>query len=141
MSSNCIIQNCSQNCCNIDGYCPTPYGTFNQQNCYYYYYYIWDYWWIYFVIVLSSLICLFSFIACIVCCIRRRRIQQGNTIVIAGGPGVYQGQGYGYAGDNTNYQMNQGFNNNNGMQRAGQPVYLANQKTPLGYNQENIYVV
>jgi hypothetical protein len=27
------------------------------------------------------------------------------------------------------------------MQRAGQPVYLANQKTPLGYNQENIYVV
>lgn len=83
MSSNCIIQNCSQNCCNIDGFCPTSFGTSNQMSCYYYYsWYIWSFWWIYFVIVVGSLLCLAMIIACCVACCRRRRMRYQDTIII-----------------------------------------------------------
>lgn len=83
MSSSCITQNCSQGCCNIYGYCPTPFGTSLQQNCYYYYYNIWAFWWIYFVIVISSLLYCVIVIACIVACVRRRRMNGQDTIIIA----------------------------------------------------------
>lgn len=94
MSSNCIIQNCPQNCCNIDGFCPISYGTSNQMNCYYYYsWYIWSFWWIYFVIVIASLLCLSILIACVVaCCRRNRRYQQDTIIITQPGMPAYQGQ-------------------------------------------------
>lgn len=78
MSSYCYSQNCIQNCCNVDGICPTSYGSYYQMNCYHYYNsysysYIWSYWWFYFVIALSSLLCLSIIIATIVACVKRRR--------------------------------------------------------------------
>jgi hypothetical protein len=114
-------------------------------NCYSYYsWYIWSFWWIYFVIVVGILLCLTIIITCIVVCIRRKRRFQQDTIIVTNdvGPSYYypnnmNTSNYCYYVD-YGYEMNTAYKT--GQVAIGQPVYLANQNTPLAYKQDNIYL-
>lgn len=84
----CYQWNCSLNCCNYWGNCPTLSGPPSSTECAYYYYNIWAFWWIYFVIVMGSLICCGAIIGCCVCICRRRRLNSEVVVVENNMPSV-----------------------------------------------------
>ena len=159
MSSYCYVQSCSQGCCNIDGVCPTSFGSYNQQNCYYWYYdwywTVWATWWIYVLIAVGSLVVLACIIACIAACVRNRRVKGQNTVIINDGDASngqynqYGQQGYNQQGYNNqqyyqgqNYEMTGNFNQprpTNGTTYMGQPVYQNGPNAPFNGEQNNIY--
>ena len=100
MSSNCVDQYCSADCCNIYGYCPTYTGGSSYSSCYYYYddySYVILSWWIWTLIGVGIFLFVVSVIAIIVCCCRAcSRTQLDQEVVI----------------DNTNPSINTGYYNN-----------------------------
>lgn len=141
MSSYCYVQDCVQNCCNIDGICPIAVGNQYQTNCYYFYNWywnVWNYWWIYFAIVAGSILFITILIACCAACVRRRRRFNQDTIIINSQPMP----SYAYGNSNiisaNTYEMN---TTRSGQPILGEPVYLVGaQNVGLRTQQDTIYV-
>ena len=137
MNSNCIITNCIQGCCNIDGICPTDTGTFNQQNCYYFYdygFWLWYTWWIWLVIAVASTLFLTCIVCCVVACVRGSRAKNQDLIIVTD-----QQYGQQYSNYNNQYEMSQGRPTQTGGAYLGQPVYQNGQNAPFTSNTPNIY--
>ena len=154
-SDNCLIFTCFQNCCNINGICPTNFGTFGEQNCVYYYdnFFIWLTWWIWVIIGVGSLLFILCIVCCVVACVRSQRKNQ-DLIVVNDTQPRYQGQyqqdpnqqgqyqqGYNQQGynQNQNYEMNQ-INHRPTIPTMGEPVYQNGPNVALAQNNENIYL-
>ena len=115
MSSSCISQYCSADCCNYYGTCPTYSGSSSYTSCYYYYddyysYYILS-WWVWTLIGVGIFLFVISVIAIIVCCCRACSASAGQEVII----------------DNTNPSINSEYNYNAG--------YNANYNADFNYNQ------
>lgn len=124
MNPNCLISDCYQNCCNIDGVCPTVTGTYDQTHCFYFYpYWLWATWWIWVIISVGSLLILLAVISCIVACARRKRAMRNDVIIVT--DGQYQNQGY-----NSPHEMTP---------TMGIPVYSNGQNAPLVVETAPIY--